>query len=96
MAKIMSDVELFRIKPIIWEGKDTSGRVAACNSVARFVVYDDIYNVALGFAEIAGRCDSVDDGKAKAEAWYREKLMAVLEFVGTASTHGSLKTLREP
>ena len=82
---------LYTILPLKWV-RISDDRWVADSPVGRFVVR---FNGCGWEWYVIGQtvsvdCDSIDDGKAKAEAYYRERLMGALEPVPVFPAEGSV------
>jgi hypothetical protein len=69
----------YRVKPLEWEKK--SNGFWADTIIGRFGVGADATGWLYVTAGRLERCDGIEDGKAKAEAHYRERLLVALEPV---------------
>lgn len=77
---------VYRIKPLVWERFDRDGESWASTStriLGNIRVYDGYWEYCVDEYYDEGRndCTSIEDGIAKAEAWYRGRLMEALEEV---------------
>ena len=94
---------LYRIKPLEWTQSCktwwlTSGGWCASTVVGTFMVWEyEPGQVRWAIHEERGyfTCDSIEDGKAKAEAYYRERLLATLEPVPDGATVVAARTESE-
>jgi hypothetical protein len=80
----------YRIKPLVWQqpyGPTISVWMTQTTPLGVGIVEHDKYdkfvwrwsNYGTPDTKRAAKCLSIDDGKAQAEKWYRERLMQALE-----------------
>jgi hypothetical protein len=73
----------YTIKPLVWEESNGGKNWHAMSPYEKFSVweYGEYCWWAIDMLGPSRPCYSIDDGKAKAEAHYRERLMQALEPV---------------
>ena len=75
----------YRIRPLVWvetPNDDENYMAHAATLVGHYHVYRTVRGCewhGFGQWDDWAPCDSIEDGKAKAEAHYRERLLAALE-----------------